>query len=379
MPEFRTGRALVGGLPSGKTEVRQSQCVVMKSTDVRDRELVHGQTLDFLTTDADVEAVDDVEAVQNVEAEVDVEAETAALPIVTGPVVTEMPYGEETPYEVQCRELQIQELQNHTETAHISTSASRSKPLSLSWVMELAYNERLWNTEEVERVCGVGLAHTTPVMVSTFTEPFTLRMSCAHGSDVVNEVGKPGLALKQEDISTSVANLDDKQLLKIQTSVTLCSVDTAILPTAVESQEGLDSTNQFAELVIDTNNMEDVSNSQRPDNVTFRSSYMPSRDLEPPRDIIGEDLVTTVLTDPAAETAYVKWEQHYKISVPALVGQEDPGMDTGSPATQPDVLPPPHTGKKLLTNRSIKFSDSQHWELELDQQLGSFDNAAHTI
>ena len=55
MPEFRTGRALVGGLPSGKTEVRQSQCVVMKSTDVRDRELVHGQTLDFLTTDADVE------------------------------------------------------------------------------------------------------------------------------------------------------------------------------------------------------------------------------------------------------------------------------------------------------------------------------------
>ena len=87
MPEFRTGRALVGGLPSGKTEVRQSQCVVMKSTDVRDRELVHGQTLDFLTTDADVEAVDDVEAVQNVEAEVDVEAETAALPIVTGPVM----------------------------------------------------------------------------------------------------------------------------------------------------------------------------------------------------------------------------------------------------------------------------------------------------
>ena len=157
MPEFRTGRALVGGLPSGKTEVCQSQCVVMKSTDVRDRELVHGQTLDFLTTDADVEAVDDVEAVQNVEAEVDVEAETAALPIVTGPVVTEMPYGEETPYEVQCRELQIQELQNHTESAHISTSASRSKPLSLSWVMELAYNERLWNTEEVERVSCHGV------------------------------------------------------------------------------------------------------------------------------------------------------------------------------------------------------------------------------
>ena len=142
--------------------------------------------------------------------------------------------------------------------------------------MELAYNERLWNTEEVERVCGVGLAHTTPVMVSTFTEPFTLRMSCAHGSDVVNEVGKPGLALKQEDISTSVANLDDKQLLKIQTSVTLCSVDTAILPTAVESQEGLDSTNQFAELVIDTNNMEDVSNSQQ--------NNTPPRELQPPKD-----------------------------------------------------------------------------------------------
>ena len=30
----------------------------MKSIDIQDRELVHGQTLDFLTTDADVEAVD---------------------------------------------------------------------------------------------------------------------------------------------------------------------------------------------------------------------------------------------------------------------------------------------------------------------------------
>ena len=147
----------------------------------------------------------------------------------------------------------------------------------------------------------------------------------------------------------------------------------------MESQRDHGSTDQFAELVIDENNTEDISNSQQTDNETLRSLYMPTRQLEPPTDITGGVLETTPLHDPAAETANEKWEQHYKISVPALVGQEDPGMDTGSPATQPDVLPPPHTGKKLLTNRSIKFSDSQHWELELDQQLGSSDNAAHTI
>ena len=60
VPEFRTGRALVGGLPSNKTEVYQSPCVVMKSTDVRDGVLMHGQTFDFLETDADVETVENV-------------------------------------------------------------------------------------------------------------------------------------------------------------------------------------------------------------------------------------------------------------------------------------------------------------------------------
>ena len=88
---------------------------------------------------------------------------------------------------------------------------------------------------------------------------------------------------------------------------------------------------------------------------------------------------TKANTTPATEAANEKWEQHYKISVPALVGQEDPGLDTGSPAAQPDVLPPPHTEEKLLTNRSMKFSDCQHRELGPDQQLGSFYNAAHTI
>ena len=46
--------------------------------------------------------------------------------------------------------------------------------------------------------------------VSTFTEPFTLRMSCVHGFDVENEVSKPGLAIKPEDVTTSVANVDTK-------------------------------------------------------------------------------------------------------------------------------------------------------------------------
>ena len=215
------------------------------------------------------------------------------------------------------------------------------------------------------------------VTVSTSTEPSTPRMSDVHGSDVEN--GKQGSAIKPEVVSTSVATLDEKTHLKTLTSVTSCSVHTTILPTAVESQQEPESNDNFAELVIDANVTEDVSNSQRHENETSRFSYMPTRELEPLTDIKGGDLETTVLHEPAAETATEKWEQHYKISVPALVGQEDPGMDTGSPATQPDVLPPPHTGKKLLTNRSIKFSDSQHWELELDQQLGSSDNAAHTI
>ena len=115
------------------------------------------------------------------------------------------------------------------------------------------------------------------------------------------------------------------------------------------------------------------------DNGSIGFSTTSDGELDPVQDVTEGDLESTVDTSPAAEAANEKWEQHYKISVPALVGQEDPGMDTGSPATQPDVLPPPHTGKKLLTNRSIKFSDSQHWELELDQQLGSSDNATHTI
>ena len=71
----------------------------MKSIDVRDRELMHGQTLDFLTTDADVEegadveagadieAKADVEAEENIEAKADVEAETAAVPMIADTVV----------------------------------------------------------------------------------------------------------------------------------------------------------------------------------------------------------------------------------------------------------------------------------------------------
>ena len=58
------------------------------------------------------------------------------------------------------------------------------------------------------------------------------------------------------------------------------------------------------------------------------------------QDDTEEDLETRPDTTPATEMANEKGEQHYKISVPALVGQKDPGMDTGSPAEQPDVLEP---------------------------------------
>ena len=48
--------------------------------------------------------------------------------------------------------------------------------------MELAYNERLWNTKEVERVCDMGLAHTTPVNCNGSDAGLvnTDRMDCQH-------------------------------------------------------------------------------------------------------------------------------------------------------------------------------------------------------
>ena len=43
-----------------------------------------------------------------------------------------------------------------------------SKPLSLSWVLELAYEERLWNTEEVVYVCDKDTARTSPATYSGY-------------------------------------------------------------------------------------------------------------------------------------------------------------------------------------------------------------------
>merc|ERR1711888_473359 len=63
--------------------------------------------------------------------------------------------------------------------------------------------------------------------------------------------------------------------------------------------------------------------------------------MDPVLVVTKDDLESEVGTSPGAEVANVEWEQHYKLCVPALVGQEDPGMDTGSPVTQPDVLKPP--------------------------------------
>ena len=63
-------------------------------------------------------------------------------------------------------------------------------------------------------------------------------------------------------------------------------------------------------------------------------------EMDPVLVVTEDDLESKVDTSPAAEAANEEWEQHYKLCVPALVGQEDPGMDTGSPAAQPDVLEP---------------------------------------
>ena len=113
----------------------------MKSTDVLDRELMHGQTLDFLTTDADIEARVNVETIAV--------ADTAVKWDYFG-----------------CQHLDIDMM--------------------------------------------------TDLGESTLTEPFTLHMSCVHGLDVENEVNKPGLAIKPEDATTSVTNVDDKRLPKTQ-------------------------------------------------------------------------------------------------------------------------------------------------------------------
>ena len=84
-------------------------------------------------------------------------------------------------------------------------------------------------------------------------------------------------------------------------------------------------------------------------------------------------------TTPATEAANEEWEQHYKISVPALVGHEDPGMDTGSPAEQPDVLEPLANEEGLHEDRSIKFSDDIDGDLGPVQQLWFPDNGAEVM
>ena len=68
---------------------------------------------------------------------------------------------------------------------------------------------------DIETIIDLEEATDRPATkVSNSTEHSTLSMSCVHGFDVEDEVSKPGLAMKPEDVSTSVANLDDKKLLK---------------------------------------------------------------------------------------------------------------------------------------------------------------------
>ena len=45
--------------------------------------------------------------------------------------------------------------------------------------------------------------------------------------------------------------------------------------------------------------------------------------------------------------------------MPALVGQEDPGMDTGSPAVQPGVLSPPNSKDVSLMDATNTMSQGE--------------------
>ena len=66
------------------------------------------------------------------------------------------------------------ELQTHTDPVHVFPPVSRSqpeyvsRPISLSWVKELAYNERFWNTEEVVYVCDKDTARNSPATYSGY-------------------------------------------------------------------------------------------------------------------------------------------------------------------------------------------------------------------
>merc|ERR1711895_402362 len=84
-------------------------------------------------------------------------------------------------------------------------------------------------------------------------------------------------------------------------------------------------------------------------------------ELDPVQDVTEDDLESKVDTSPAAEATNEKWEQHYKICVPALVGQEDPGMDTGSPAAQPGILKP--------LAQEVEFHEPLEQEVDVDKPL----------
>ena len=133
---------------------------------------------------------------------------------------------------MQCLQLQIQELQTHTDSVHVSPPVSRSqldcvsRPISLSWVKELAYNERFWNTEEVVYVCDKDTARTSPATYSGYdapaaatseltagTDDTTLPEAACDGVTVAPDTSTSVFALKPVDVFTTDANQVDYGVL----------------------------------------------------------------------------------------------------------------------------------------------------------------------
>ena len=101
---------------------------------------------------------------------------------------------------VQCLQLPIQESQTQVDSVHVfpsvpcSKPAYVSRPLSLSWVKELAYNERFWNTEEVVFVCDKDNVRTSPAtaaQMELFTEDTDEKDGSTRSSGVTSVTVKP--------------------------------------------------------------------------------------------------------------------------------------------------------------------------------------------
>ena len=101
---------------------------------------------------------------------------------------------------VQCMQLPMRESHTQVDSVHVfpsvpcSQPAYVSRPLSLSWVKELAYNERFWNTEEVVFVCDKDNVRTSPAtaaQMELFTEDTDEKDGSTRSSGVTSVTVKP--------------------------------------------------------------------------------------------------------------------------------------------------------------------------------------------